>query len=174
MVTAGSYLVLGCLIGQRLGELLLARRNYASLLKQGAKEFGKKHYPLFFLLHITWFICLVAEGVYYGPVLQKFWYVWGIGVAAAQLLRYWCIGSLGRYWNTRILIIPGEVRVRRGPYRYMSHPNYVAVCLELFCIPLIFDAVLTAVMFSLFNLLLLLAVRIPAENRALRLLQQVR
>jgi methyltransferase len=171
MVAVSFYLLLGCLVCQRLGELLLARRNRTWLLKQGAKEFGKRHYPLFFLLHIAWFSCLLSESLYNGPTLHSFWYIWGVGLAVAQVLRYWCMGSLGRYWNTRILIVPGAARIRRGPYRYVPHPNYVAVCLELFCIPMIFDAMVTALLFSLLNLILLVGVRVPTENKALRLLQ---
>jgi methyltransferase len=87
--------------------------------------------------------------------------------AAAQLLRYWAITTLGPRWNTRILIIPGLAPVRHGPYRYLRHPNYVAVALELLAIPLIFNAWLTALIATLLNAALLLLIRIPAEEKAL-------
>lgn len=160
------------LIGlQRLLELRLATRNRAWALAQGAKEFGAAHYPLFFGLHTGWMVGWVVETLWRGAALNSLWYVWLAIFVAAQGLRYWAIASLGRFWNTRILVIPGRQPVRRGPYKYMPHPNYVAVALELASVPLIFGAWLTALVASLLNAALLLGVRIPAEKKALELLK---
>lgn len=154
------------LVGQRLVELRLAAQNRRWALAQGAQEVGAGHYPLFFLLHIGWFVGWVAEAYGRGLVLSEIWWMW-LGVfAAAQLLRYWAITTLGSRWNTRILIIPGLAPVQHGPYRYFRHPNYIAVGLELLSIPLIFDAWFTALMATLLNAALLLFIRIPAEEKA--------
>jgi methyltransferase len=91
-------------------------------------------------------------------------------VVAAQALRWWCIGTLGRQWNTRILVVPGLSRVARGPYRWLSHPNYVAVVVEGFALPLVHTAWMTALAFTVLNAALLW-VRISAENQALRHLE---
>ncbi|WP_169717835.1 hypothetical protein SPSIL_012720 [Sporomusa silvacetica DSM 10669] len=151
---------------QRLSELLLANRNGVWMLKQGGSEYGARHYPLFFLLHTAWLVGWVLEG-YFTNSLGSCWPVWLSLFLFAQVVRYWCIISLGHYWNTRILVIPGDLAVRRGPYRFLKHPNYLAVALELAVVPLIFGAVVTAVIATGANAALLLLVRIPAEERAL-------
>jgi methyltransferase len=87
-------------------------------------------------------------------------------VLAAQVLRWWCIGTLGNQWNTRVIVVPGLPLVTTGPYRRLRHPNYVAVAVEVFALPMVHTAWLTAVVFSLANLALM-AVRIPVEERAL-------
>lgn len=96
------------------------------------------------------------------------WWLWLMVFLLAQGLRYWAISSLGKYWNTRILIVPGARRVATGPYRFIPHPNYLAVALELFSLPLIFNAWITAIVATILNAILLLGIRIPAEERALR------
>jgi methyltransferase len=102
-----------------------------------------------------------------GPQLGTLWPLW-LGIfLLAQGGRYWAISSLGGYWNTRILILPGGRRVRSGPYKYFKHPNYMIVTLELLSGPLIFGATGTTVIASIINAALLLGVRIPAEERAL-------
>ncbi|TWH47668.1 methyltransferase [Sporomusa sp. KB1] len=156
------------IIIQRLTELLLANRNQVWILKKGGSEHGAGHYPLFFLLHTVWLVCWVIEG-YFTNSLGFFWPVWLSLFLFAQVIRYWCIISLGRYWNTRILVIPGDLAVRRGPYRFVKHPNYLAVALELAVVPLIFGAVVTAVVATAANATLLLLVRIPVEEQALDL-----
>jgi methyltransferase len=157
----------GLIVLQRLLELALAGRNRRWMLSQGAQEFGAGHYPLFFLLQAGWIFGWVVEAIWRGPVLNSFWLVWLALFIAAQGLRYWCIASLGRYWNTRIFVIPGAKLVCQGPYRFLRHPNYLAVAVELACVPLIFGAWLTALVGTLFNAWLLLRVRIPAEEEAL-------
>ncbi|MDR3564207.1 MAG: isoprenylcysteine carboxylmethyltransferase family protein [Negativicutes bacterium] len=158
---------------QRLLELALASRNRQWMLARGAQESGGEHYPLFFILQSGWLVGWVAEVVWRGSSLSTFWYFWFTVFIAAQGLRYWCIISLGRYWNTRILVIPGEKKVCRGPYRFLRHPNYLAVAMELVCVPLIYSAWLTAIAATLLNTWLLLRVRIPTEEEALRQLAKL-
>jgi methyltransferase len=151
---------------QRLSELALAGRNRQWMLAHGAQEFGAGHYILFIILHTSWFAGWIIESLCRGPVLSNFWYVWLGLFGVAQALRYWCIISLGHNWNTRILIIPGDMKIYRGPYRFFRHPNYLAVAAELACVPLIFDAWVTSLMATILNIWLL-RVRIPAEEEAL-------
>lgn len=160
-------LLLGTVTAQRLLELLLSERNRRLLLEQGAVEYGEGHYPMFFVLHAGWLICWFGEAALWGTEPNPLWRLWLTLFIAAQLLRYWAIVSLGRYWNTRILIIPGAKTVKAGPYRYCRHPNYIAVAVELAAAPLIFDAWVTAALATLVNAWLLLYVRIPLEEEAL-------
>lgn len=152
---------------QRLAELRLAKRNEAWAREQGAQEFGAKHYPLFFVLHTGWLIAFPLEAVLRGGGLGPYWWVFLLLFVAAQGLRYWAITTLGKRWNTRILILPEATVIETGPYRLVRHPNYVAVIVELVVVPLIFGATITALVASVLNAILLFGVRIPAENRAL-------
>ncbi len=158
------YLV-GGLILQRLLELRTARANERWARAQGATEYGAGHYWTFFVLHPAWLLCLLLEGrasrqQVNWPMLLLF--------LLLQPLRYWVMRSLGRYWNTRILIVPGGERVGAGPFRFLKHPNYTVVALELASGPLAVGAWRTALAFSVLNAALLLGVRIPAEEAALR------
>lgn len=161
-------------IVQRLLELRVAERNRAHALAQGAQEFGAAHYPLFVVLHTAWLLGWLLEGL--GVIATPRTMTFGDALALfeafllAQGLRYWAIASLGSAWNTRILIIPGAERVRRGPYKWVNHPNYIAVAIELMAAPLIFGAWRTALLASAANAVILLAIRIPAENAALRMM----
>lgn len=150
---------------QRVCELRLARRNAAWARARGAREFGAGHYPLFFALHGGWLVAWVVEAWGLGPRLVA--PAWLLVFLAALGLRAAAIAALGPRWNTRILVLPGVPPVRRGPYRALRHPNYVAVALELAALPLAFGAVAAAVIFGALNLSLLLCVRIPAEEEAL-------
>lgn len=161
------YLALGLVAAQRLLELRLARRNLAWALARGAREYGPEHYPLFFLLHVGWMLGWFFEGLARGE-LSPLWGFWLAVFILAQLLRYWAIASLGPYWNTRILVVPGTERIRKGPYRFLPHPNYLAVALELLSLPLVFGAWVSALVATVLNAGLLLGIRIPAEERALR------
>ncbi len=154
--------------GQRLSELRLARRNTAWARERGAQEFGAGHYPLFFVLHTVWLVMWVLEALHRGPHLAAGWRLWLALFFAAEALRYWAIITLGPRWNTRILVVPGVAPVARGPYRWLRHPNYVAVVSELAALPLIFGAWHTALVIGAANLVLLLGLRIPAEMRALQ------
>ena len=163
------FAFLGVIIAQRLLELRLAERNRRAALAKGAREYGRGHYPLFFLLHAGWLFGLAVEGRRVnGGRPPRGWQAPFAVWLGAQGLRYWAIASLRGQWNTRILIIPGAERVRRGPYRWFSHPNYAAVALELPAAALTFGAWRTAVLSSLLNALVLGLVRLPDEERALR------
>jgi len=149
---------------QRLGELLLARRNDRRLRAEGAVEHGRGHYPLLVALHAGWlaaiFLAVPPERPPSWPLLALF--------AAMQAARVWVIVSLGRFWTTRVLVAPGQALVRRGPYRWLRHPNYVVVVAEIALLPLVFGAWKIAVAFSIANGLLL-AWRIHVEERALEI-----
>ncbi len=166
------WFLVGLIIIQRLLELRLAAQNRTAALAIGAQEFGAAHYPLFFVLHTGWLVGWIIEARSRGSKLSRFWAGWLALFVAAQGLRYWCIASLGRYWNTRILVIPGAAPVRRGPYRFLAHPNYLAVAIELFSMPLVFGAWISSLVATVLNAALLLGVRIPAEEKALQLLEK--
>ncbi len=147
---------------QRLGELLLARRNTRVLLAAGGIEYGAAHYPLLVLVHMAWLIALFV-GV--PPAAPMDWALLAFFVAL-QGSRVWVIQSLGRYWTTRIITLPGRELVRRGPYRWVRHPNYVIVAAEIATLPLAFGAWEIALVFSLLNAAIL-SYRIRVENSAL-------
>lgn len=170
MVNASLLLwsLLTIVLVQRLAELRLARQHEWWVRDRGAREFGARHYPAFFVLHGLWLVAWPLEAALRGPTLGWGWPLWLSLFSAAQVLRYWAIRSLGTRWNTKILIIPGEPPIRRGPYRWISHPNYVAVVTELVALPLAFGATWTAGIIGALNLGLLLGVRIPAEEGAWR------
>ncbi|WP_027877475.1 isoprenylcysteine carboxyl methyltransferase family protein [Meiothermus cerbereus] len=160
------WLALAFVVVQRILELRLAQANLRWALSQGAREYGREHYPVFFLLHLGWMLGWLLEGLA-RQQLSPIWWLWLAVFVLAQGLRYWAIQSLGRYWNTRIIIVPGAKKIAGGPYRYLRHPNYLAVALELLSLPLIFNAWITALAATLLNAWLLLTVRIPAEEKAL-------
>jgi methyltransferase len=162
-------LVMGVmLVGvQRLLELALSRRNERRLRARGAVERGGGHYPVIVAVHALWLVSTLVEGLLRGPEPPVWWPLPLVAFLLVQPLRYWAILSLGENWNTRVLVVPGGKLVRRGPYRYFPHPNYVVVAVEILTFPLIFGAWITAVVFSLLNAALLY-VRIRTENRALR------
>jgi methyltransferase len=151
---------------QRLLELRLSRRHERILRDRGAVERGRGHYPLMVTLHVLWLLSTLIEGILRGPDLPAYWPIPLALFLLAQSLRYWVILTLGEYWNTRVLVVPGTTLVRRGPYRYLRHPNYVVVAVEIATFPLIFGAWVTALVFSMLNAALLF-VRIREENRAL-------
>lgn len=167
-MSAGTLLVAAVgLVGlQRLLELLLSRRNERLLRGRGAVERGREHYPLIVALHALWLFSTLVEGILRGPGLPAFWPIPLALFLLVQPLRYWAIFSLGEHWNTRILVVPGAELVKRGPYRYLRHPNYVVVAVEILTLPLTFGAWITALVFSILNATLLF-VRVKEENRAL-------
>jgi methyltransferase len=176
MVDVGAWwipVMVAALSVQRFLELRLAKRNEAALRRRGAQEFGARHYPAFFVLHGLWLLSWPLEALLRAVPesyidLPALWLVWLALFAAAQALRYWAIGSLGERWNTRVLVLPGEAPIARGPYRFLAHPNYVAVIVELAAVPLLFGAYATAIVASLVNAVLLFGIRIPCETSALR------
>ena len=165
-VLDGVILGVGFVSIQRLLELALSRRHERLLRARGAFERGRGHYPLMVALHALWLLSTLIEGLLRGPGLPALWPIPAALFLLAQPLRYWAILSLGDYWNTRILVVPGAKLVARGPYRYLRHPNYVVVAVEVATFPLIFGAWVTALVFSVLNAALLF-VRIREENRAL-------
>ena len=152
---------------QRLIELLIAKRNEKILKAQGAIEFDKNGYRVIAAMHVVFFISLICEKVFFQRTLNTYWIVFAVLFAGAQVLRYWAIKSLGVYWNTKILVLPNHKLVNTGPYKYLRHPNYIAVIVEIAVIPLIFSCYITAVIFSLINLILLRR-RIKIEEDALK------
>jgi methyltransferase len=169
MVSApGGYLgLLGLLAAERLVELVLSRRNAARAFARGGVETGRGHYRVMVVFHSLFLVACAVEVVGLSRPCPGGLGLAALGVAlAAQGLRYWAIASLGERWNTRIIVVPGLPPVTRGPYRFLRHPNYVAVVLEMAAVPLVHGAWVTAVVFSLGNALLLL-VRIRAEEAAL-------
>jgi methyltransferase len=151
---------------QRLFELVLARRNERRARARGAVERGKRHYLLIVALHTLWLFSTLVEGLLRGPEIPVFWPIPLALFLLVQPLRYWAIFTLGERWNTKILVLPGEKPVRRGPYRCLDHPNYVVVVVEILSFPLIFGAWITALVFTVLNAAIL-SVRIREENRAL-------
>ncbi|OWJ68682.1 isoprenylcysteine carboxyl methyltransferase family protein [Inquilinus limosus] len=147
---------------QRLAELAYARRNESRLRARGAVESGARHYPLFILLHGTWLLAVLllipADQAPSWPLLALF--------VLLQAARVWVVATLGPYWTTRVLSLPGAPLVRRGPYRWIRHPNYAVVAAEIAVLPLAFDAWTIAIVFSLANALLLRH-RIGIEEGAL-------
>jgi methyltransferase len=164
----GAVLVLAvALVGvQRLVELVLARRNERRARARGAVERGRSHYFFIVALHSLWLLATLIEGLLRGPELPALWPVPLALFLLVQPLRYWALVSLGERWNTKILVVPGAKPIRRGPYKYLSHPNYVVVVVEILTFPLIFGAWVTALVFTVLNAAVLW-VRVREENRAL-------
>ena len=161
-------LVLTIVLVQRLSELALARRNFRWAMRHGGREYGADHYWLFVVLHSLWLACMTLESLILQPPIPTWWpFILGL-ILVAQVLRYWAITTLGRCWNTRIVVFDQLPEIRSGPYRYLRHPNYVAVALEIAAIPALVGAWYTALFFSIANGALLLLIRIPAEERALK------
>jgi methyltransferase len=153
------------LIFQRLIELVLAKRNTARLLAAGAREFGREHYPIIVGLHIVFFASLVAEySLTSAASIQPFFL---IVLLLSQIGRVWVLTSLKGRWTTRVLVVPGEKLVSSGPYKHFRHPNYVIVAVEIAVIPLAFNLLWTALVFSILNAIVLLTLRIPVEETAL-------
>lgn len=150
---------------QRLAELVHARRNAARLIARGGVEAGAGHYPLIVALHAAWLASMVALVPPDAPVN---WPLFGLYVAL-QGIRYWTIAALGERWTTRVIVVPGAEPVRRGPYRFMRHPNYAVVACEVALLPLVFGAWRIALGFSILNAgLLVHRIRVEDAARAVR------
>ena len=168
MTSLTAFTVLVVLVGlERLAELVVSKRNAAWSKEQGGVETGFSHYPFMVVLHTGLLVGALVEAYVRDPVVPA-WLAWSmlVVVLLTQALRWWCIATLGRRWNTRVIIVPGLPPVTGGPYRFMSHPNYVAVVVEGIALPLVHAAWITAVVFTVLNAVLL-TVRIRVENAAL-------
>ena len=158
-------LLIAAVAAERVAELVVSQRNLAWSRDRGGTELGGGHYPAMVILHVGLLAGCLVESLH-RPFLPPLGWPMLAVVVAAQGLRWWCIATLGRQWNTRIVVIPGAERVSRGPYRVMPHPNYVAVAVEGVALPLVHTAWLTALVFTALNAAVL-RTRIKAENAAL-------
>jgi methyltransferase len=159
--------LIGVVVVERVAEIVVSQRNLKWSRAQGGYEVGAGHYPAMAVLHTAFLLGCLAEVILldrpFIPLLG--WTMLAI-VVAAQGLRWWCIATLGQQWNTRVVVIPGAPRVTAGPYRYFTHPNYVAVVAEGIALPLVHTAWITAAVFTVLNAVLL-STRIRVENDAL-------
>jgi methyltransferase len=156
-----NVVILALVTIERLGELWLANRNTKRLLAEGAQEHGAGHYPLIVALHASWLAALwwLAPTQPIEPLWLALFFLIEIG-------RLWVLATLGERWTTRIIVLPDAPLVRRGPYRFVDHPNYLVVTAEILVLPLAFGLWRTALVFSAINAILL-TIRIHTENRAL-------
>jgi methyltransferase len=150
----------------RIGELVLSKHNEKWLLQNHAVEYGKNHYPFIVALHVLFIISLVLEyylekPISYNLVLLVLYFI-------LLLFKGWVILSLGKFWNTKIYRISNSLLVKKGPYKYFKHPNYLVVIAEIAIIPLVFHLYYTAIIFSTLNMIMLW-VRIKEENKALQI-----
>lgn len=156
-----NLIILALVTLQRVGELWLSRGNTKRLLAEGAREHAPGHYPLIVALHSAWLAILW----WLAPLrsIDGFWLALFVLI---EIARIWVLASLGSRWTTRIIVLPQAPLVRRGPYRWVNHPNYLVVLAEIAVLPLVFGLWRVALVFSLLNAALL-SIRIRAENRAL-------
>ena len=168
MTSLGFFTVLVVLVAvERLAELVISNRNAAWSLAQGGRETGQRHYRVMVLLHSGLLVGMLVEAWARRPDVTAL--LAGsmlLLTLASQALRWWCIGTLGRRWNTRVIVVPDLPLVRSGPYRFLSHPNYVAVVVEGVALPMGHAAWVTAAVFTVANAALL-SVRLRVENAAL-------
>ena len=163
-----AFTVLVAVVGlERVAELVVSTRNARWSMERGGVEHGLGHFPFMVVLHTALLVGALAEAWIRQPEVPSLlaWSMLAL-VVASQALRWWCITTLGRRWNTRVIVVPGMPPVRSGPYRLLRHPNYVAVVVEGVALPLVHAAWITAVAFTVLNAALL-AVRIRVEGAAL-------
>jgi len=156
-----TFIILFLVTAERLAELVYARRNTQRLIARGGREIAPGHYPFIVVIHAAWLggLWLLAWGE------QPDW-SWLMLFLVLQVARLWVLGTLGRRWTMRIIIVPGETLVRSGPYRFMAHPNYAVVAGEIAVLPLVFGLWAYALAFSVLNAFAS-GIRIRAENAAL-------
>ncbi|GAA2539273.1 isoprenylcysteine carboxyl methyltransferase family protein [Mycolicibacterium diernhoferi] len=162
------YYLFILLIGvERLAELAVSRRNADWSFARGGREFGRGHYPVMVGMHTALLLSCIAEvAVAHRPFIPALGWPMVAVVVASTVVRWWCVTTLGKHWNPRLIIVPGADLVRSGPYRWIHHPNYSAVAAEVVALPLVHSAWLTAIVFTIANAAVL-RVRIRAENLAL-------
>jgi len=152
---------------ERVVELIVSKRNLRWSRDHGGVEFGHSHYPFMVALHVFLLAgSLVEVWVWQRPLIAALSWVMLLLVIASQALRWWCITTLGPRWNTLVVIVPGMPKVTNGPYRYLAHPNYLAVVIEGVALPMVGFAWVTAVIFTVLNIPLLMT-RLRVENQAL-------
>jgi methyltransferase len=166
MSSYGWYVVLVLLVaGERVAELVVSLRNAKWSFAQGGVESGRGHYPFMVVLHTGLLAGCLVEAAHRPFIPALGWTMFAV-VLLSQGLRWWCITVLGHQWNTRVIVVPGLHLVARGPYRWIRHPNYVAVVAEGIALPLVHTAWITALVFTALNIPLL-AIRIRTEETAL-------
>jgi len=159
--------LIAAVAAERVAELVVSKRHAAWAFERGGVEYGRRHYPVMAAVHAALLVSCAAEvAIADRPFIA--WLGWPMLalVALTQAVRWWCVSTLGRQWNTRVIVVPGMPLVTSGPYRWFQHPNYIAVTVEVAALPLVHTAWVTALVFSAANAALL-AVRIPVETRAL-------
>jgi len=167
VITRDAYLAfLGMLALERGAELVVSSRHARRLLARGGVEAGRRHYPLMVIFHVAFLLACALEAVLHPEPPPAIALLALAGAVAAQGLRWWSVAALGKRWSTRVIVLPEEPPVTRGPYRYLRHPNYLAIVLEMALVPLAFGSWRSAVAFSAGNATLL-ALRIRVEERAL-------
>ncbi len=158
---AAALVILTLVTAQRLSELVIARRNTAALLRAGGREIGAGHYPVIVAFHTAWLL-----GLWWLAPGRDIALLWLAVYAVLQAGRFWVLATLGRRWTTRIIVVPGERLVAGGPYRFISHPNYVVVQGEIMVLPLVFGLTWYAVVAGIINAAILW-LRISTEHKAL-------
>ena len=158
--------------GERILELIISKRNLRWSFDQGGIEFGRSHYKYMVVIHVGLLGgCLVETWLTrpeFHPLLSWTMFVFAMG---SQALRWWCILTLGKRWNTLVVIIPGLRAISNGPYKWLKHPNYLAVVIEGVALPMVGFAWRTAIIFTFLNIFVL-AARLRVENKALATLAQ--
>ena len=142
-----AYAIIALVILQRAGELILANRNTQKLKARGGVEIGAGHYRFIVLLHMAWLMAVL----WLIPSPLVIYWGWILVFLLLQGLRVWVIASLGPYWTTRIISLPDMALVKRGPYRFLRHPNYLVVAGEILALPMAFGEIWVAIAFSIAN-----------------------
>ena len=165
------FTIVVALVGvERLAEMVVAKRNAAWSFAHGGIETGRGHWPFMVALHLGLLVGALAEvWLLDRPFIPWLGWTMLVLLIAAQALRWWCIATLGKQWNARVIVVPGAPRVSSGPYRWFRHPNYVAVVVEGIALPLLHTAWVTALVFTVLNAVVL-TLRLRAEERALLML----
>ena len=163
-----AYVIIALVAAQRLAEVAYAERNTRALLARGAVEIGRRHYPLIVILHAAWLVAIV---VFLPRPVSINWILFAVFVVL-QALRVWVLATLGPYWTTRIITLPGAPLVKKGPFRFLRHPNYTVVTCEIAVLPLVFGELWVAVAFTILNAAMLFW-RIRVEEQALAARRQM-
>ena len=161
------WVIMGVMVAQRLAELTISARHIPRVRAMGGREYGVAHFPFIVAVHVLFPLMLIVELTHHHARPGPAWPLWLTVWLLAQVLRYSAIRALGDRWNVRVWVVPGLTPVRTGPYRWLRHPNYVAVVMEFIAAPMMFGAWRTAIAISLLNAAAL-TVRIRCENEALQ------